>query len=115
MAYDQKLAKRIRAVLRQRKRVREIHMMGGIAFMVAGSMACGIIGKELMARVGRDAYDEALEKPHVHEMKFTGRALRGFVLVRPKGIRTRASLAKWVDQASAFAASLERKKRASRK
>lgn len=42
-------------------------------------MAYGIIGDELMVRVGAEAYDAALEKPGTREMDFTGRAMKGMV------------------------------------
>ena len=52
MAYSEELADRIRAALDDRDDVVEKMMFGGVAFMVAGSMACGIVGNDLMARVG---------------------------------------------------------------
>ena len=110
MAYSEELADRIRAELANRTDVVEKKMFGGIAFMVAGSMAVGIIGRDLMARVGPDNFERALGRPHADLMKFTGRPLRGFVLVSAKGIATRATLKKWVDEAVAFALTLPKKK-----
>ena len=115
MAYSEELADRIRAELANRTDVVEKKMFGGIAFMVAGSMAVGIIGKDLMARVGPENYDRALARPHADLMKFTGRPLTGFVLVGAKGIGTRASLKKWIDETVAFALTLPKKKKPSKK
>lgn len=109
MAYSEELADRIRATLADRDDVIEKRMFGGVAFMVAGSMACGILGKDLMARVGPERYEEALSRPHASLMDFTGRPLRGFVLVGAAGIRTDAGLKKWVDETVAFALSLPKK------
>jgi TfoX/Sxy family transcriptional regulator of competence genes len=106
MAYSEELADRIRAELSSRDDVVEKKMFGGIAFMVAGSMAVGILGKDLMARVGPESYERALARPHTDLMKFTGRPLKGFVLVKEKGIATRAALKKWVDECAAFAHSI---------
>lgn len=103
MPYSERLADRIRAELSNRNDVVEKKMFGGIAFMVAGSMACGIIDEDLMARVGPDNYERALARPHAGLMTFTGRPLRGFVLVGAKGVATRAALKKWVDETVAFA------------
>jgi hypothetical protein len=64
MAYDEALARRIRSLLAPREDVREQKMFGGLTFMVADKMAVGIAGDDLMVRVGRDAYDEALARPH---------------------------------------------------
>ena len=111
MAYSEDLAARIRVALGERDDVVEKKMFGGIAFMVAGSMACGIMGDDLMARVGNDLFEAALARPHARLMDFTGRPLRGFVLVGAPGIRTAASLKKWVDEAVAFATSPEQSKK----
>jgi TfoX/Sxy family transcriptional regulator of competence genes len=111
MAYSEELADRIRAELSSRDDVIEKKMFGGIAFMIAGSMAVGIIGDALMARVGPDNYERALARPHAGVMTFTGRPFKGFVLVGAKGIATRAALKKWIDECVAFAGTLPKKKR----
>ena len=111
MAYSEELADRIRAALDDRDDVVEKMMFGGVAFMVAGSMACGIVGNDLMARVGPDRYEKALARPHARPMDFTGRPLRGFVLVGAPGIRTAAALRKWIDETVSFAVSLPKTKR----
>lgn len=114
MAYSDHLADRIRAALDDRNDVEEKRMFGGIAFMVAGSMACGIVGDDLMARVGPDGYEAALSRPHARLMEFTGRPLRGFVLVGAPGLRTAAALKRWVSEAVAFATAPEQVKKAKR-
>jgi TfoX/Sxy family transcriptional regulator of competence genes len=100
------LASRIRSLLAERDDVREQRMFGGLAFLVGGKMAVGIIGDDLMVRVGRDAYDEALARPHTRPMDFTGRPMKGMVYVAPDGIGTDRELAGWVDAGATFAASL---------
>jgi hypothetical protein len=111
MPYSELLADRIRAALAARTDVIEKKMFGGIAFMVAGSMACGIVGKDLMARVGPDRYEDALSRPHARLMDFTGRPLRGFVLVGAPGIRTDRALQKWIDETVAFAVSQPKRRK----
>ncbi len=93
--------------LDDRDDVAEKKMFGGVAFMVSGSMACGIIGDDLMARVGADKFEVALGRPHARVMDFTGRPLKGFVYVEAAGIRTAAQLKRWVDETVAFASSPE--------
>lgn len=112
MAYSEELADRIRAELSSRKDVIEKKMFGGIAFMVRGSMAVGIIGNDLMARVGADGYDEAIARPHAKVMAFTGRPMRGFILVDAKGIAKRAALKKWIDECVDFVLTLPKKTKA---
>jgi len=78
MAYDDELADRIRDALSHRDDVEERKMFGGLAFMVAGHMAVGIVGAELMVRLGQERAAAALAEEHVRPMDFTGRpAARG--------------------------------------
>ena len=106
MAYDENLASRVREVLKRRRGVSEKKMFGGLAFMANGNMACGVIGEDLMVRVGPDAYEDALKKPGAREMKFTGRPMRGMVYVGPRGYRRKPSLEAWVLRGLTFARSL---------
>src|SRR3954466_6107254 len=54
MAYSEELADRLRDALGARSGVTERKMFGGVAWMVSGNMACGIIGEDLMVRLGRE-------------------------------------------------------------
>lgn len=105
-SYDEDLAIRTRIALRRRSDVSERKMFGGLCFLVGGNMACGIIKRELMVRVGPDGYEDALAQPHARPMDFTGTPLRGMVYVGTRGISTDPALAAWVDRAVRFAGSL---------
>ena len=105
MAYDEKLADRVRGALDGVDGVGERKMFGGIAFMVDGHMACGIVGGDLMVRLGPDRAEAALERPHVRPMDFTGRPTTGMVFVEQSGLRG-AALGRWVGEAVAFVGSL---------
>jgi TfoX N-terminal domain len=109
VAYDEGLAERVRALFGDHPRLREQKMFGGLAFLIAGNLAIGILGDTLMVRVGRDAYEAALDRPHTREMDLTGRPMRGFVLVDAPGMRTKAALERWVDRGLDFAESLPAK------
>jgi len=110
MAYDEKLADRIRQVLAREARVVEKRMFGGLAFLLNGHMCCGVVGSELMLRVDPDAFAEVLRRPHVRPMDFTGRPLTGFVYVEPEGLRSARALARWVALGITYAKSLPPKK-----
>jgi TfoX/Sxy family transcriptional regulator of competence genes len=105
VAYDEELAERVRDVLATEDGVTERKMFGGLAFMVRGHMACGIVGNDLMLRLGADAAERALERPHVRPMDFTGRPLTGMVYVGSEGLRG-AALRRWVSKAIGFVESL---------
>lgn len=113
MSYDEHLADRIRSVLEVRDDVSERKMFGGIAFMIGDNMAVGIVGSDLMVRVGPEAWEKALSLPHARPMDFTGRPMTGFVYVAPKGMATDTSLRQWIDRGLAFVATLPAKKKTS--
>src|SRR5258708_1449884 len=85
-------------------------MMGGLCFMLSGTMCCGVSGAALMVRVGPGAYQRMLARPHVRPLEFAGRRPTGFVLVDPDGYRSEAALAAWVKRGLDFAATLPKKK-----
>lgn len=109
MAFDEKLAERVRKVLARRMDIEERRMFGGLAFLIRGHMCCGVESDQLMVRVGPQEYERCLALPHVREMDFTGRPLRGFVYVEAPGLVPQADLESWVDRGVAFAASVPAK------
>ena len=106
MAYDEGVAERLREVFDGRSDIIEKKMFGGIAFMHSGNMCCGIVDDMLMARVGPDAYEEALKRPHAREMDFTGKSLKGFVYVEPAGFAEDDQIKEWIRLCEAFTGSL---------
>ena len=105
MGYNEKLGERITGILARRKGATSKKMFGGLAFLLDGRMFCGIVGDDLMVRVGPDAYEAALKEAHVRPMDFTGRPMKGYVFVAPAGYRTGAALEKWVERSAAFVTS----------
>jgi hypothetical protein len=96
-------ADRVRRVLAGRDDVVEKRMVGGgLSFMVAGRMCCGVTRDALMVRVGADAGPAALAEPHVTPMTLGGQELDGYVLVAPEGFAEDAALAAWVSRGLAF-------------
>jgi len=106
MAFDETLAGRVRAMLEGQRGIAEKRMFGGLAFLLDGNMCCGIVGKDLMLRLGDEGAAEALREPHVRPMDFTGKALKSMVYVAADGIRDRASLGRWIGRAIVFAGTL---------
>ena len=106
MAYDRGLAERMRDCLRSRGAITEKKMFGGLAFIHRGYMFCGIVGSELMARVGPEAHAACLAMPHVRPMDFTGKPMKGYVYVGVGGIESDAALEAWIERTLGFVASL---------
>jgi TfoX/Sxy family transcriptional regulator of competence genes len=108
MGYDEELAERIRAVLGPRSDIAERKMFGGVAWMVNGNMACGIMRAEHLAvRIDPDEAEAATAEPHVDVFAMKDRKpMRGFVIVDAAGIADDATLAQWVDRGTSWAATL---------
>lgn len=106
MAFNEELALRIRQSLGEQTGVTERKMFGGLCFMVHGNMLGGVMGDEIIVRVGADRYEDALKQPHTREMDFTGRPMRGFVIVASEGIASDERLDEWVRRGVQFATSL---------
>jgi TfoX/Sxy family transcriptional regulator of competence genes len=78
MGYDEDFAHRVREQLADHVGVTEKKMFGGLVFLVNGNMAVGLSGGgELMVRVGPDASDAALARPHTRPFDMTGRPMKG--------------------------------------
>lgn len=106
MAFDEGLAERIRDLLRDHRGITERKMFGGLAFMRDGHMFVGILGDNLMARVGPESYAKALAQKHVREMDFTGKPLKGYIYVAPAGFESDAALESWVSRCAEFVRTL---------
>lgn len=106
MAYDEELAERIAEIMAEHGAFSERKMFGGLAFMVRGHMCCGVIGDDLMLRIGPDRAGTALREPHVRPMDFTGRPMKGYVYVAKEGVRTQATLRDRLQAALDFVATL---------
>ena len=105
MTYDEHLADRVRTALPRGGEVTERKMFGGLAFLLGGHMFVGVVGNELMVRLGYQAAQQALERDHVREMDFTGRPMKNMIFVQPPGLRGPA-LRNWVTAAAGHARSL---------
>lgn len=106
MAFDEGVAGRVRDALVERSDIVEKRMFGGLAFLLGGNMCVGVVKDELMVRVGADAYDDLVGRPHAREMDFSGRPMVGWVCVASPGFAVDADLRRWVGYDVTFASSL---------
>ena len=106
MAYDEALAERVRDLLLHRGDLTERKMFGGIAWMVSGNMACGVLDEDLIVRLAHDEAEQALAEQHTRQFDFTGRPSRGMVVVEAPALEDPADLAGWVEAGIGFASSL---------
>lgn len=110
MAYDERLAARVRDLLAERPGVAERKMFGGVGFTVNGNIAVGVQREDLIVRVPADESDEAAAREHVRRMAMRNRGeIRGWLLVGPEATADDAELARWVDRGFGHASSLPAK------
>ena len=107
MAYNLKLAERIRAEVKDLP-VIEKKMFGGTGYMLNGNMACGILGDDMIVRVRLEEYEKILKRAHVKifTMKNGPRPMKGWVMIEPAGYKSAKQLSDWVKMGVEFAASL---------
>ena len=97
MAYNEKLANRIRESLQHLANIEEKEMMGGLTFMVNDKMCVGIIKDEMMCRINPDFHETAIEKTGCRTMDFTRRPMRGYVMVDNTGMKTKKEFEYWIN------------------
>lgn len=85
-------------------------MFGGICFMLKGNMCAGVLNDDLIVRVGPENYAAALERPHARPFDFTGRPMKGLVVVGPAGHNTSIRLGDWIARGMRVAQALPPRK-----
>lgn len=109
MPYDERTAERVRRALASHPFV-EKRLMGGLCFMVQGAMCCSVSGRGgLLVRVVPESYSQLIREPHAGPMRMGSRTMSGFVRVDPKGYRTDAALAVWIERGLACVARLSKR------
>jgi TfoX/Sxy family transcriptional regulator of competence genes len=103
MAYNEKLADRVREIIAAtHDRIEEKKMFGGLCFMVNDKMCLGVEQERIMVRIDPAVYEEALEKDGCTPMDFTGKVMKGYVFVDAAVLNTNKRLDYWVQLALDF-------------
>ena len=97
MAYDERLAGRVRDLLSGQVEA-EKKMFGGLAFMVEGRMACCVSGQGLLIKVGHDAFPALVELEHVEPMIMRNAVSDSWVKVGDEALIDERALRQWVDR-----------------
>jgi hypothetical protein len=109
MAYDEKLAARIDAAVRDWRGMSTKRMFGSIGWMLNGNICVGIWQQDLIVRCSPDEWSQLLQRPHVAEFDITGRSMKGWLLVKPPAVTNAAGLSRWVNLAREFVRTLPAK------
>ncbi len=107
MAYDEKLAARVREEILGRPGMTEQHTFGGVTFLVGGTMACGVSGDSLMVRLSPGDAELALAEPATRPFDLPGSPMPGWILVDAGGIAEEEELRRWLERGVAYARTLE--------
>ena len=108
MAYNEKLAERIRSELNGIPVV-EKKMFGGVGFVIHGNMACGVHKENMIVRVDPEKHEKFLKKPHARIFDITGRPMKGWLTVEADGLKMDRQLSAWVKEGVGFALTLPAK------
>jgi hypothetical protein len=110
MAYDEKLAERIRDLLADEPDLTETKMFGGLAFLIAGNMAVAASGQGgMMVRVDPAEGDELIATTTARPMEMRGRQMSGWLRLDTEDVRLERQLAKWVTIGVTYAKTLRPK------
>jgi len=109
MAYDEQLAKRLNKIIEGRSDFYQQKMFGGIGFLLQGKMCFWIWNEFLILRLGEKQTAKAFKNKYTKPFDITGRVMKGWVMIKPEGMKTKTSLGRWVSQAIDFVSRLPRK------
>jgi TfoX/Sxy family transcriptional regulator of competence genes len=111
VAYDEKLADRMRELLRSEADLSEKKMFGGLAFLIGGNMAIAASGQGgVLVRADPAQSDTVVATTNARLMEMRGRRMQGWLRVDPEDVRTKSELAKWVELGTTYARSLPTKR-----
>lgn len=99
MAVDEDLRERVRSYLRGLDDVAEKGIVGGVGFTLRGNLACGVMGRDLLVRVGKREFEHCVSAPGARPMAMGGRSSRSWILVDGAVVGSPEDLAEWLDRA----------------
>ena len=97
MAYNEKLADRIRESLENVPNVAEKFMFGGVCFMVNDKMCVGVVKDEMMCRIDPNMDEIVLEMNGCRQMDFTGKPMKGYIFISEDGMKIKKSFDYWIN------------------
>jgi TfoX/Sxy family transcriptional regulator of competence genes len=111
MAYDERLAERIRELIGRERGLTEKKMFGGLAFLIGGNMAVAASGQGgLLVRVDPDESDALVAKGTARPMVMRGREMAGWLRVDAGDVGTKRQLERWVRTGVQYARTLPAKR-----
>jgi TfoX/Sxy family transcriptional regulator of competence genes len=96
MAYDIKLADRVREALADIPRVEEKKMFRGVTFMVNDKMCISVSGDELMLRLDPEITEQLVEENGTRPMIHGGKNMKGFIYISEERFRNKKDFDQWI-------------------
>ena len=106
MAYDENLAERIRKLLADQPGCTEKKTFGGLSFLLQGNVACGVLKDDMIVRIEPSQHDSAIANPHVRTFDYTGRPMKGWIMIGPNALASDEDLKEWALKGVQYALSL---------
>ena len=102
MAYDEKLADRVREALVNIPKVTEKKMFRGVTFMVDDKMCISISRNELMLRLDPALTEQLVEENGTRPMVHGGKYMKGFIYISPERFKNQKDFDHWIQLALEF-------------
>jgi TfoX/Sxy family transcriptional regulator of competence genes len=110
VAYDEKLAGRLRELLQDERGLTEKRMFGGLAFLINGNMSVAASGQGgLLLRVDPAKTEKFASRAGARRFEMRGREMDGWLRVDEAAVRTRRDLERWVRIGVDYAKTLPKK------
>lgn len=111
MAYNEKLASRIREALANIPKVEEKKMFRGLAFMVNHKMCVCVSGEELMCRFDPALQETVIKKNGFRVMIMKDKELKGYGYIHPDVLKSKKDFEYWLTLALDFNAKAKSSKK----
>jgi TfoX/Sxy family transcriptional regulator of competence genes len=97
MAYNEKLAERIRTALAHLPNVKEKKMFGSLAFMVNDKMCITAGPNRMMCRVDPRLHNDLAVRRGCSSVMMRGREYKGYIHVDEEMVKTKKDLDHWIE------------------
>ena len=77
-----------------------------MSFLLQGNVACGVLKDDMIVRIEPSQHDAAIANPHVRTFDYTGRPMKGWIMIGANTLASDEDLREWALKGVQFALSL---------
>lgn len=96
MAYNEKLADRIRKAIAHLPNVKEKKMFGTLAFMVKDKIFITAGTNRIMCRIDPGLHEEVIKRKGCHTVMMRGREYKGYIHVDEDSLKSKKDFEYWI-------------------